>query len=806
MRPSQHPERSDRLKPTTLKHQSRTADLAADSLKVGVTRRDFIRRTGATVATAAALKVLPQTLAASAAPGIPPHRALDVPGLHAYPLEHSIAAGDTLELCVSNSVPYRLSMCRLGPQVDDPAGDEVLARFPESSANPQAIHPGSYVHVANGLSGALHAVTLECWLRPWDVTKLQGLISQGDPGSANGFAVSIGEGGDVGFQLGVIHRSKPGVVTRNQWHHLVATWDGQRKRVFVNAKETGAWDFAGPWLPGNHALHLGAMTQAGSAQHFLDGDLAMPVIYDRALTDEEIRERFEQQALKPTQGKGVLACWPLNEERGERVADTMSKHHGRIINHGTWMIGGPGFNPDVPRFGNYDPKNDATRGHGLRLASDDLYDCRWNVTHRWRVPAESRSGIYVARMEFEFAGKPRTYHCTFIVRRAPRRKKAPILLVTATNTWRAYGGTPFALTPEPLHEVWGTGGIEKDPRGLPAYCLYRSHAAGQGTYQVGLRMPWPAAGPYVLYGGPTHYSHLARADRFTQAWLEQQNYDYDVISDLDLHRDPGVLRGYKTFMVVGHNEYWSLPMYRGLETYLHGGGNLAVLSGNTMFWRVSFNDDGTVMECRKADSFPGSHVPRERRGETWHSQDGLRGGMMRECGFPGINLIALDVLGFTSSGKSAQAGPYLVENPDHFLFNHPERTGLKKGDAFGLAAEGRMNANAHEFDIRPSTFARLQEQPPPKGGVVPNDPPGIQLLANGQVFWKNGGTAFDYFFRKIAPKTDQGGELIYWERPGGGRVFNAATIASGSVLHTDERWAAVMRNVLAHFGVTKGTV
>ena len=59
-----------------------------------------------------------------------------MPGVHAYPLEHSIAAGGDLELAVSASVPYRLSICRLGHLVDDPAGDEVLATFPEEPARP----------------------------------------------------------------------------------------------------------------------------------------------------------------------------------------------------------------------------------------------------------------------------------------------------------------------------------------------------------------------------------------------------------------------------------------------------------------------------------------------------------------------------------------------------------------------------------------------------------------------------------------------------------------------------------------------
>jgi hypothetical protein len=736
-----------------------------------------------------------------------------VPGVHAYPLDHSVAAGDTLELCVSASVPYRLSICRLGLQVDDPAGDTVLTRFDQEPARMQPIHPGSYVHIERRLDAPLRAVTLECWVRPWDVTRLQGLISQEDKDASDGFALGIGKDGYVGFYLGdgvspdeaLVHRTPPGAVTREKWHHVVATWDGRRKRVHVDAREVGTWDFAGPLLPGAHALRLGAMAQAGIAQHFLDGDLAMPAIYGRALGEEEIRARFADKALTPARGESVLACWPLEEERGASIGDaSSSKRDGRIINHATWMIGGPSFQANVPRFGPYDPPRDATRGHGLRLASDDLYDCRWQVTHRWPVPADARSGLYVARLAFTYEDKPRLYHCTFIVRRAPRRKKAPILLACATNTWRAYSGTPFAITPPNLAQVWGTGGIEKDPRGLPAFCLYRGHAAGQGTFQVGLRMPWPAAGPYVLYGGQTSYSHLARADRFPQTWLEQQGYDYDTISDVDLHRDPSMLRDYKVFVIVGHNEYWSREMYRGVETYLRGGGHLVVLSGNTMGWRVSFNDDCTIMECRKVDC-PGNQMPATRRGEAWHSHDAQRGGAQRECGMPGYRLIGLDIIGWNQQANPKNFGPYIVEDATHFLFTTPEPSGLKAGDKFAWAGEGQMPmANGHEMDIRPSTFAALQQEPSPEGATVPTDPPGIVRIANGVLPWKEGGRAMDYFFRPIQPKTDQGAEMIYWKREDGGQVFNAGAIGSGWVLHADPRWSTVLRNVLAHFGVPRG--
>ena len=778
------------------------------------TRRQFLKQTTVAVAGLAALRLgSGSSAAATSAGAIPPHQPLAVHGVHAYPGEHSIAAGDTLELHVSNTAAYRLSICRLGHQVDDPAGDEVLQEFPEAPANPQPIHPGSYVHIAKGLSKSLPALTLECWVRPWRVAGFSGLISQYDYKDACGIGLFMNPYGTVGFYLGDghgyraewSHASPKNTLKPGKWHHLAATWDGETKALWVNGKPVGSWPFAGPVSAGKAPLRLAAYGENGLAAKFLDGDLAMPVIHDCALSAEEIQARFEQQGLQPAKGKSVLACWPLAEEKGERVADTSGTgRHGRIINHGTWMIGGPSFDADVPRFGNYDPKTDPRRGHGLRFAADDLYDCRWPVTHRHRIPREAKSGIYVARMHFEFEGQPRAYHATFIVRKPARRKKAPILVVCAANTWRAYSATSFAITPPEQKQVWGTRGIKNAPGNPPMFALYGPHVGGPGTYQVGLRMPWPAAGPYILYGGPTNYSHLMRAERFAHVWLEQSGYDFDVISDVDLHRDPGVLRGYRAFVINGHNEYWSLPMYHGLERYLKGGGNVIVLSGNTLFWRVSFNNDCTMMECRKVDA-PGNQVPSGGRGEAWHSQDGLRGGMMRECGWPGWQLIALDTLGWNNPGNPENFGPYVVDDPDHFLFNQPEQLGLKKGDKFGwTGVEGKTPmANGHEFDLRPSTLKALHEEPDPPGAAVPPDPPNIVRIANGILPWGKGGSAFDYFFRKIKPKTDQGGEMIWWERPDGGCVFNAGAIASGWVLSVDPKMQGLVRNVLAKFGVER---
>lgn len=781
-------------------------------------RRDFLKMTGVGVVGLTAIEWPgPSGAATSGEVGrsmaLPGHRSLAVPGVHAYPLDTSVRAGEALELCVSASTPYRLSICRLGLEIDDPSSDEVLAVLNNQPTRPIPIHPGSYIHVDKGLAPSSTGWTLECWVRLATDRIYAGLITQYDYKETCGIGLFAAPGGVASLYLGDgkayrnewALRSDQGVLKPGHWHHVVGTWDGRQAALWVDGKRVAQRDHSGAVSPGSAPLRLGGYGEDGVAGRFLDGDLAMPVIYNAAIDSAAIAKRFADQGLTAATGKNVLGCWPLTEEKGDHVTD-ISEHerHGQIINHATWMIGGPSFEAEVTRFGEYNPAADPKRGHGLRFASDDLYDCRWPVAHRWGIPEDARPGLHVARFEFEYDGQQRVSDVTFLVRRSANQPKPPILVLASSNTWRAYGGTPFAMTRAKQMNVWGTGGLPGAARGLPSFDFYREHAAGQGTYQVGLRMPWPAAGPGVLYGGATGYSHLMRADRFTHVWLEKNGYDFDVVTGLDLHRDPEMLKDYRVFVINGHSEYWSLPMYKGVESYLGDDGRLLVLSGNSMGWRVSFNDEGTVMECRKVDA-AGTQMPPSRRGEAWHSQDGLRGGLLRECGYPGYRLIALDIIGFINPSNPKNYGPYVAERTDHPFFHEPEETGIKQGDKFGWAGPGQVPMiNGHEMDIRPSTFAALQEEPTPEGAVMPEDPPGITRLANGIVHWSEGGTASDYFHRHIHP-TDQGGEMIDWHRTDGGRVFNAGAIGSGWTLDVDPRWAAMVRNVLYAFGVSRPT-
>lgn len=786
------------------------------------TRRRFIKETGlgtVILATTPRLK-------ADVEPGMPiADTEMRVPGVHGYAMQESLAAGEEIEFAVSADTDYRFEIARLGHDPDSPAQDEVIHEFDRTEPAVQPILPGSYV-LASPITKPPEAMTIECWIRPWAFDRWQDVISQMAYPERCDFALAISPEGRLTFYLGDGQKfndawplsSERAQLSKGKWHHVVMTKSLSGRSIWLDGTRVAdtetipphqdrAW--SAPLRLGaggnfeNATIGPGIEQEISRTADYFDGDIAMPVLYSRSLNQAEIAHRFNEKGLARPKSKHILGCWPLDEENGDRVRDVSgNRRHGTIVNHGTWMIGGPGFDPEVPRFGTYNPREDPARGHAIRFASDDLYDCGWKVTHQFKVSREARSGIYVGRLRFQQDDKEHLQHITFIVRKPKRRKKAPILVLCASNTWRAYSGTPFGKTSANLKQVFGTNGTENSAGDPPAYNFYRAHAAGQGTYQMGLRMPWPAAGPYIRYGDATNYSHLMRADRFAHIWLEEAGYEFDVITDRDLHRDPDQLRGYDAFLINGHSEYWSLQMYRGLQRYLERGGNAIVLSGNSLFWRVSYSDDGSILECRKADA-PGNQVPADRRGEAWHSHDGLRGGLTNECGMPGWKLIGLTTLGWNNQGNPRNFGPYEAEQTDHFLFNEPERVNLEPGDKFGWTGKENVTplANGHEFDVRLSTLASLQEKPSPDGQTVPADPEGMTRLANGIIPWKEGGAAFDYWFNPISPKVDQGGEMIYWERPDGGRVFNAGSIGSGWALWADPKLQTLMRNVLYNFGV-----
>lgn len=762
---------------------------------------------------------------------IPPHRSLPVQGVHLYTDKPSYAAGDSLTAFVSSTIPCEIEVVRLGDDPDSPAQDDVLHTVKLEQPGMQEVRPGSYIHVEPGLpTRPIAALSLECWLRIWNIHEPQGVITQLD--NASGFGVLVFPNGTLGFFTGECsdpvatpHRTEaklalPGSPTFNPyvtppstWHHVTAVLRDSRKEIWLDGRRVGLWDWKQSAAPAACPLRIGAFGREGVATGMLDADIAMPAIYSRALTEVEIRTRHAEHALTlPTADIHLLGCWPLTEERGDEVADiSRTSRNGRIINQATWMIGGPSFLPAMARYKrDYEPAKDATRGHGLRLASDDLYDCRWEPTFTFVLPISARSGLYAVRGRFWNEGGEQMTHAVFVVRRAANAEPPPIALLFATNTWKAYSGAPFCPAwPRVLANVGIKGYQPKPADPLAAYCFYRFHRAGQPTYKMGWRMPWPAASPYALYSPPEiGYSHLSRADRFTQQWLENNGYRYAALSDHDLHGDEHVLDGAKVLFIVGHSEYWTREAMLRVREFLDRGGKVVCLSGNTMYWRVTQSNDGSVIECRKADAW-GAQLADYMRGECWHEHDQKRGGVPRDCGDPEWRTLGVEFAGNGPISATAN-GAFHAIDVVHPFFHTPHESGLKAGDRFGFdpSLPGR-HPLGHESDVRVSTLMDYTRRLPVLAGASMDfvDPPGIQLLAVGR-YHGDGllGTVRDYAHRVLPANLrradDSLCDVIHWRRPAGGEVFAAPSIAAGGALSSCRHWSDILKIVLHHFGVS----
>lgn len=133
--------------------------------------------------------------------------------------------------------------------------------------------------------------TIEVILRTNDNTLDQRFLTPNTNGSDNFLELTSGQ---VRFYYtetsDVNNRSiSGGTVVNNEWIHIIATMNISTTELWVNgvSVNTQTETFAiGSW---NDRIELG---QRGNSAQYLDGDIALVRMYDKVLTDEEIKQNF----------------------------------------------------------------------------------------------------------------------------------------------------------------------------------------------------------------------------------------------------------------------------------------------------------------------------------------------------------------------------------------------------------------------------------------------------------------------------------------------------------------------------------
>ncbi|MEV5733570.1 N,N-dimethylformamidase beta subunit family domain-containing protein [Streptomyces sp. NPDC052292] len=139
----------------------------------------------------------------------------------------------------------------------------------------------------------------------------------------------------------------------------------------------------------------------------------------------------------------------------------------------------------------------------------------------------------------------------------------------------------------------------------------------------------------------------------------------------DVHRDPGVLRGARAVVCLGHDEYWTPEQRRHVTEARDAGANVAFLGANTCFRRVRL-EQGAAGPDRTVVCYKSSF----RADPCYADRPALVTTDFRQS--PGADPES-SMTGVLYEGYPTDA-PYVVHAADHWVY---EGTGVRPGDGFG---------------------------------------------------------------------------------------------------------------------------
>ena len=185
-----------------------------------------------------------------------------------------------------------------------------------------------------------------------------------------------------------------------------------------------------------------------------------------------------------------------------------------------------------------------------------LLECGWPAAAELKIPADWVSGVYLGKLS---ADQHRYQSYVVFVVRDDRR--AGLLFQCSDTTWQAYNKWPAA------DSLYDTDPPNKPLNGTTRVSFDRPY----GKYPQVVDQPLSTgSGEFLCWEFPLCF------------WLESRGYDVTYISNLDTHADGAGLRRGKVFLSVGHDEYWSLEMFRNVKAAVDGGASAAFLSGNSV--------------------------------------------------------------------------------------------------------------------------------------------------------------------------------------------------------------------------------
>ena len=418
----------------------------------------------------------------------------------------------------------------------------------------------------------------------------------------------------------------------------------------------------------------------------------------------------------------------------------------------------------------------------------DLSDAGWKVSISFEVPDDLPSGVYAARL----TSASGVDHVPFVVSPPKGATTAPIALLLPTASYLAYANDMVGPDMESVQLVSGrVPNLQPESMHLHMHrelgaSLYDHHGDGSGVCFSAWRRPLLNVRPGYNFFGPRVWQF--NADLHIVDWLLEKGFDFDVLTDHDLHAEGiDLLRGYRAVMTGTHPEYYSARMLDAMEAYVEGGGRLMYMGGNGFYWVTGFDPNGSgAIEVRRFAAT-----------ETWTSQPGQvrlqftgePAGIWRHRGrapqrLAGVGFVAqgLDVSGFYR-----RLDPSVRGDADAWVFEGVD--GEVIGD-FGLVGGGASGLELDSVNQELGTPPQTQILASSEGQ---HSDLMLEVRENIGITLPNMGGTQDPVVRA---------DLTIFELDGGGAVFSTSSIAwSGSLSYNgyDNSVSRVTENVLRRF-------
>lgn len=496
----------------------------------------------------------------------------------------------------------------------------------------------------------------------------------------------------------------------------------------------------------------------------------------------------------------------------------------------------------------------------IHFHDDDIYDFQWKSDMEWKVPTDIPSGIYIMRFitaadtitnEHQHEEALPIFICapkipvsmsllegdTEYVTTATKRNK--LVLLIPTFTYVMYGNH---ARPDFEKDLWlartrnsSPGAYPYNPAIFPAYghSSYDFHSDQTGIHFASHLRPLFNLRPgYITFSRVGDFSDEDQetqqksdesfcsglrhfpADSHIVSWLHHFGFDFDVITDHELHREgAAVLAQYSTLLTCTHPEYHTPQSLDALQKYRDvQGGNLIYLGGNGFYWKIgasrappSESKDGingdvddTLSTCKLLEirrSEGGVRTWAAEAGEYYNLLDGMYGGLWRNSDRPPSKLAGI---GFAAQG-SFVGKPYhrtCWDRPDisDWVFRGISDQNEAVFGNFGFSGDGAAGYELDRIDPADELFrdgeivilAQSDTKTDPRYALVPEE-----VLTP----WTN--------LAGISNEEAKRADMVYIRVPkSGGQVFSVGSITFCGCLpfnNFDNDVSRLIKNVVEHF-------